>query len=158
MSEKPSHPIQPLVSDPHGTTRFKENKIVSFLLENGGYDMNQLAALPFDIEDREQFAQLIGYSASGFLELSYVSDETYDRVDNLERLFNDDPEFQLENNDQSINAKVDANELKIAKLETDIKQLRSIVRALAGDLAMYSNLPSYIRNIIQESLKEPEDD
>jgi hypothetical protein len=39
--------------------------------------MNSLAEHDFSPEDREQFAQLIGYSLSGFGELSYVSDETY---------------------------------------------------------------------------------
>ena len=31
----------------------------------------------FTAEDREQFAQLIGYSMSDFGELSYVTDRTY---------------------------------------------------------------------------------
>ncbi len=64
----------------NGVTRFKQNAIVKFLLEAGPYDMNQLAKMPFTNEDREQFAQLIGYSLSGFSELSYVSDDTYDRA------------------------------------------------------------------------------
>lgn len=70
------HPLQPIYTD--GTTlRFKANAIVVFLLENGGYNMNKLAGMNFSNEDREQFAQLIGYSLSGFGELSYVSDEAY---------------------------------------------------------------------------------
>lgn len=32
-------------------------------------------------EDREQFAQLIGYSLSGFADLSYVSNKTYNAAD-----------------------------------------------------------------------------
>jgi hypothetical protein len=36
-----------------------------------------LACLPFSDEDREQFAQLIGYSLGGFGDLSYASDEVY---------------------------------------------------------------------------------
>jgi hypothetical protein len=40
--------------------------------------MNHLAEMDFSAEDREQFAQLIGYSLSGFGELDYVSDATYD--------------------------------------------------------------------------------
>lgn len=71
------HPLQPIQTDEHGTERFKANAIVCYLLDNGGIDMNQLAVLRFSQEDREQFAQLIGYSLSGFAELSYVSDETY---------------------------------------------------------------------------------
>jgi hypothetical protein len=33
--------------------------------------------IPFSNGDREQFAQLIGYSVGGFGDLSYVSDEAY---------------------------------------------------------------------------------
>lgn len=73
-----SQPIQPLEVDPHGCLRFKENKIVRYLLDNGGIDLNQLACIDFPNEDREQFSQLIGYSLSGFGELSHVTDETYD--------------------------------------------------------------------------------
>jgi hypothetical protein len=69
--------VQPLVKDVHGRDRFKENKIVSFLLDNGGFDMNKLAKMDFSDNDREQFAQLIGYSLDGYGMLSYVTDETY---------------------------------------------------------------------------------
>jgi hypothetical protein len=75
------HPIQPLEKDDRDIVRFKENKIVRFLLDAGPYDLNQLAAMPFSQEDREQFAQLIGYSLCGFGELSYVSDETYNKTE-----------------------------------------------------------------------------
>jgi len=71
------HPIQPLSQDKNGTLRFKENAIVNYLLDNGPFDMNYLATHSFTNEDREQFAQLICYSLSGFADLSYVSDETY---------------------------------------------------------------------------------
>ncbi len=75
------HPIQPLELKDDNIIRFKENKIVSFLLNAGPFDMNQLAMMPFDDEDREHFAQLIGYSLCGFGELSYVSDETYEKAE-----------------------------------------------------------------------------
>ena len=74
------HPVQPLVFDDNRTVRFKKNKIVEFLLNDGPFDMNVLATMKFSVEDREQFAQLIGYSLSGFADLSYVSDETYERA------------------------------------------------------------------------------
>jgi hypothetical protein len=74
------HPLQPLVSDDHGIVRFKANQIVQFLLDAGPYDMNKLTMMNFSAEDREQFAQLIGYSRSGFGELSYVSEETFKAV------------------------------------------------------------------------------
>lgn len=76
-SKLSKHPIQPLVEDEHGTLRFKANAIVRYLLDNGGIDLNQIAALPFDRDDREQFAQLIGYSHSGAGDLGYVSDEVW---------------------------------------------------------------------------------
>ena len=77
------HPIQPLYKDEQGVVRFKENAIVRYLLDNGGIDLNAIACVPFDQNDQEQFAQLIGYSLSGFSELSYVSDETYDEAAEL---------------------------------------------------------------------------
>ncbi len=76
------HPIQPL-SNEDGVLRFKKNSIVVFLLDNGGFDLNKLARMDFSKEDREQFAQLIGYSLSGFGELSYVSDETYSAAEKI---------------------------------------------------------------------------
>jgi hypothetical protein len=55
--------------------RFKANAIVRFLLDAGPYDMNTLAMMPFTDEDRRQFAQLIGYSVSGYGDLSYAEDD-----------------------------------------------------------------------------------
>lgn len=75
-----NHPIQPLVRDEHGTPRFKANAIVRFLLDQGPFDLNDLAGKGFSNEDFEQLAQLIGYSLGGFSELSYVRDETYERA------------------------------------------------------------------------------
>jgi hypothetical protein len=77
----PKHPLQPIVLDEHGTPRFKANAIVRYLLDNGGIDLNRLAVLPFDAEDREQLAQLIGYSIGGYAELSYVSDRSYNAAE-----------------------------------------------------------------------------
>jgi len=71
------NPIQPLYIDSEGTLRFKKNEIVDYILENGGIDLNQIAQMTFSQDDREQFAQLIGYSLSGYGDLSYVSDETW---------------------------------------------------------------------------------
>lgn len=60
------HPIQPIETDPHGTVRFKDNKIVRYLLDKGCmHIMNQIAREDFSQDDRDQFHQLIGYSVSG---------------------------------------------------------------------------------------------
>jgi hypothetical protein len=76
-----NQPMQPIYLDDKGTARFKENAIVRYILDNGGIDLNQLAFIDFSVEDREQFAQLIGYSVSGFGELGYVTDATYNKAD-----------------------------------------------------------------------------
>jgi hypothetical protein len=72
-----NNPIQPLEKDNNGVLRFKGNKIVEHLLDNGGITLNDLARMDFNKDDWRQFAQLIGYSLSGYGELSYVDDETY---------------------------------------------------------------------------------
>ena len=76
----PVQPMQPLEKDEHGVLRFKENKIVRTLLDvataRGIMDMNSIAGGSFSQEDREQFAQLIGYSLCGASDLSYVRAST----------------------------------------------------------------------------------
>lgn len=64
--------------------RFVANNIVRYLLDNGGIDLNKLAMLDFSTDDQEQFAQLIGYSLSGYSDLSYVSDESYNAAIKLQ--------------------------------------------------------------------------
>lgn len=78
-------PIQPIVVDAHGVKRFRANEIVRYLLDNGRIDLNRLAVLPFSADDREQFAQLIGYSVSGFGDLSYVRGDTLDVIDAMQQ-------------------------------------------------------------------------
>lgn len=72
----PKHPMQPIVLDEHGVARFKANSLVRYILDAGkkyGINMNHLAILPnISQEDREQFAQLLGYSVLGFGDLSYT--------------------------------------------------------------------------------------
>lgn len=70
-------PIQPLELDERGVLRFRENAVVRYLLDNGGLTMNDLARQNFTSEDREQFAQLLGYSHDGSGSLGYMSDETW---------------------------------------------------------------------------------
>lgn len=108
------HPIQPLETDAQGTLRFKGNAIVRHLLDNGGIDLNQIGRMTFSQEDREQFAQLIGYSHSGFGELSYVSDETYQAAARMH---------------EAGESETDA---RLTEAEGTIKELR---RALRGPIA-----------------------
>lgn len=75
------NPIQPLAKDAHGVQRFKENEIVRHLLDtHQTCSLNTLALINFSNEDWQQFAQLIGYSLSGYSELSFVDDEAYNEA------------------------------------------------------------------------------
>lgn len=73
-------PLQPIYKDEDGIVRFQQNEIVRFLLDLGGFDLNQLANMPFSDEDRAQFAQLIGYSLNDFDELKYVDRKSFDEA------------------------------------------------------------------------------
>lgn len=75
------HPMQKVYRDEQRVIRFQPNRIVQALLDNGPFDMNKLAMLDFPRADREQFAQLIGYSVSGFSSLDYVSDKAITKAD-----------------------------------------------------------------------------
>lgn len=106
------HPIQPLVMV-NNVLRFKENAIVSYLLDKGGFGMNKLAVLPFSREDREQFAQLIGYSHCGFGELGYASDEVYSAAELMHK------------------AGIDEKDARIAVLESNLADVRDGVKKAA---------------------------
>lgn len=83
QSQADDPPIQPIIVDQVGVERFRANEIVRYLLDAGPFDLNQIATMPFTVEDREQFAMLIGYSVGGIGELSYVRDDTIERIDAL---------------------------------------------------------------------------
>lgn len=90
MSEDPKHPMQPLVAvdqanSPHGPViRFKKNKIVDWLERAGGANLNEISLMHangmFPTEDMEQFWQLLGYSVSGYCDISFVRDEVKDEA------------------------------------------------------------------------------
>ena len=99
---KARHPIQPLVEDEHGKLRFKENKIVSYLLDNGGIDMNDIAILDFPREDREQFAQLIGYSHSGSSGLGYMTDAVWEAAGRMHQLGETEEQARITQQEQTL--------------------------------------------------------
>lgn len=90
--------MQPVHLDKNDVLRFRDNAIVRYIVDHaadvvhqgahaidpatgrpmhqGRLDLSKLATLDFPQEDREQFAQLMGYSICGYHELSYVSDES----------------------------------------------------------------------------------
>lgn len=90
-------PLQPVICDSNGTHRFRANALVQYLYDWAqprGCGMNELHMLPgIPVEDWEQFAALTGYSISGFSELSYVRNSTYEAAARAsERLSEDTPQ------------------------------------------------------------------
>jgi len=113
-----TQPLQPVYEDKDGVHRFKSNKIVEHLLEFGqqhGCGLNELACIKFNQEDKEQFAQLIGYSVSGFGDLSYVSQSTL-------RLADKASDTLLESDSTKEILMTDAD--RILELEAMVKEMR----------------------------------
>lgn len=108
-------PIQPIGPDENGHVRFHPNAIVRHLLDHGGIDLNQIACMEFCDEDRQQFAQLIGYSLSGYSELSYVSDDAYEAANRMA----EEGESEAE--------------ARIAALEAKLEAIRAGLRAVAAN-------------------------
>lgn len=70
------HPMQPVENDGDSVIRFKQNKIVRFLLDfarDRGTTLNELHLMGFSRDDWNQFSQLTGYSVSGFGDLSFAN-------------------------------------------------------------------------------------
>ena len=66
-------PMQPVVKAANGTIRFKQNQIISDMLElcqKHGLGLNEIAMRDYEKDDRSQLMQLIGYSVSGYGDLS----------------------------------------------------------------------------------------
>ncbi|MCY1344551.1 hypothetical protein D9M68_19280 [compost metagenome] len=86
LYEGDEEPIQPVYLDANGHIRFLENRIVRDLLDFASgyrYDLNWIACQGYTAEEHRQFAQLIGYSVSGYGDLSYVDRRACDRADHL---------------------------------------------------------------------------
>lgn len=89
MSDQP-HPMQPIYRTPDDQPRFKMNKVVRHLLDQGPFSLTDVwqfvGALGYSDEDLEQFYQLIGYSVGGYGEMFPKSETTHkaDKIaDNL---------------------------------------------------------------------------
>lgn len=84
MSER-KHPMQDIVMESDDVVRFRANKIIGWLMATGKIDLNEIAALAqhdlFDADDQMQLAQLLGYSVSGFGDLSYAADDVVAEAD-----------------------------------------------------------------------------
>lgn len=113
------NPIQPLVNE-DGILRFKRNEIVRYLLDSHpNCDMNSLAALDFSDDDRQQFAQLLGYSLGGYAELTrYVDNEAYELAENMAK--------GMDERD----AKIDLLEKRLEEMCSIVKRMQHPMRSL----------------------------
>lgn len=105
------NPIQPL-EQKEGVLRFKANAIVAYLYElssRHGCGLNELACMKFSNDDRQQFAQLLGYSLSGYGELGYVDDDSYGAAEEM------------------VNGKT-TEQARIAHLEEELSEVRRALR------------------------------
>ncbi len=77
------HPPQPIVMVDR-VRRFRQNPIVRYLLDTNQHDLNKLFQVGhgqgWSNEDWSQVYQLIGYSVSGYAEMSFVTDAECKRV------------------------------------------------------------------------------
>ena len=80
-------PTQPMVVDERGVVCFQSNKVIEWLFEAGKLDLIELAVAAaknpagFPRADRMQVAQMLGYSVSGFGDLSYVPRDVAGEMD-----------------------------------------------------------------------------
>ena len=84
-------PMQPVELTSDGVARFRRNRIVEALhqaaCEGRKLDLNAIAIMAahgqFTDAEQMQFAMLIGYSVSGFGDLSYADQSVIRRADDL---------------------------------------------------------------------------
>jgi hypothetical protein len=78
-----TQPMQPIYLDDDGTPRFKNNAMIRKLLDEKFFSLEDVAAIweNVPVEDVEQFWQLLGYSISGYSDLSFVRTETIAEAD-----------------------------------------------------------------------------
>ncbi|HYX21035.1 MAG TPA: hypothetical protein VFA98_09355 [Thermoanaerobaculia bacterium] len=87
---KMRQPRQPIGFDEDGIVRFKANEIVRLLLEESkkhGFGLNEIARAVLTEEvpigDAVQFWQLLGYSVSGYGDLSFIPKKEIEMCDAL---------------------------------------------------------------------------
>ena len=61
----PDHPLQPQIVDAHGIRRFRENYLVTKIVDGYPGGLNAIFRLTRTVEDHDQLCQLLGYSVVG---------------------------------------------------------------------------------------------
>lgn len=79
-------PMQPIAIDEEGVARFRKNDVVDWLATKIDLDCVATAAhrFGFDPYDVAQFWQMLGYSISGYGELSFIPKSVVRKADEKE--------------------------------------------------------------------------
>jgi len=107
VSERPRMPIQPKVTDERGVERFAENRIITKLLDDGPFDLNDIVTWGFSENEYFQLRQQIGYSISG---IPYPDEASAAEVDNAHGA-----------RKESETARADAAEAKLTEVREGLK-------------------------------------
>lgn len=87
MRKKRTQPMQPIAWDGKGVIRFQDNKVITMLLEAGVLNLNSIAGQCIEKKipraDQMQFWQMLGYSVSGFGDLSFATKEMVAAADEI---------------------------------------------------------------------------
>ena len=115
------HPMQPIYADGHGVQRFKPNAIVDYMATKIG--LNELHIMPFTNEDHDQLAQLIGYSVSGYGDLSYVNPLNVAAADHL-----------AANGGTELDARLVAAEQKTAEYRKALSDIQAVLYNMSEEV------------------------
>ena len=117
-------PIQPLYqTSEQSIIRFRPNKLVRYLVNNGDISFNDLARLPgISPDDWMQLAMLIGYSLDGFRDLHYVSKEVADIA-----------EAMLKEGKPFLEARAEIAEKSLREIRDDVRNFATTILETCGD-------------------------
>ena len=77
--------MQPIAPDSHGVARFRENDVIRWLVDVKGVNLNEVSRVAqteeFDRYDVAQFWQMLGYSVSGYGDISFIPKSVVEKAD-----------------------------------------------------------------------------
>jgi hypothetical protein len=123
----PKNPMQPVVIDSRNVVRFKENGIVHAVYEMSkahGFGLHEIAMHNFTEDDQKQFAQLLGYSVSGYGDLPYVDKVSVECADQRVALL------------LSGVPVVSEQEMELQVLRDENRRLKAAIRSAAVELSL----------------------
>jgi hypothetical protein len=118
----PKNPMQPILKDSVGCLRFKTNEIVRAVHEVAKahkFGLNEIAMRNFTEDDQKQFAQLLGYSVSGYGDLPYVDKVSVECADQQVALLLSEAPF------------ISEQEMELQVLRDENRRLKAAIRNAA---------------------------